>query len=141
MMYIAMNRFRIAPDKQEAFKARWLDREVLLRTVPGFISFQFLKGPEREDHVLYASHTVWASEDAFINWTKSEQFRQAHATAGDGVKLETRKNRVISGEVGWLDDVEVAGRTKGASFGLISMMSGVDSAGFADLQTESACGF
>lgn len=87
MMYIAMNRFRVAPDKQEAFKARWLDREVLLRTVPGFVSFQFLKGPEREDHVLYASHTVWASEEAFINWTKSEQFRQAHATAGDGVKL------------------------------------------------------
>jgi hypothetical protein len=28
-------------------------------------------------------------------------------------KLETRKNRVISGEAGWLDDVEVAGRTKG----------------------------
>ena len=28
-------------------------------------------------------------------------------------QLETRKNRVISGEAGWLDDVEVAGRTKG----------------------------
>ncbi|MCH4021828.1 MAG: hypothetical protein LKH81_08990 [Acetobacter sp.] len=26
---------------------------------------------------------------------------------------ETRKNRVISGEACWLDDVEVAGRTKG----------------------------
>jgi hypothetical protein len=56
-------------------------------------------------------------------------------------KLETRKNRLISGEAGWFDAVEVAGRTKGSSFGLISMMSGVDSAGFADLQTESACGF
>lgn len=29
------------------------------------------------------------------------------------VKLETRKNRVISGEAGWLDDVAVAGRSKG----------------------------
>lgn len=86
MMYIAMNRFRVAPDKQEAFMARWLDREVLLRTVPGFVSFQFLKGPASEDYVLYASHTVWASEEAFIGWTKSEQFRQAHATAGEGVK-------------------------------------------------------
>lgn len=28
-------------------------------------------------------------------------------------QLETRKNRVISGEAGWLYDVEVAGRTKG----------------------------
>ncbi|GAL96886.1 transposase [Acetobacter tropicalis NRIC 0312] len=30
-----------------------------------------------------------------------------------GDQLETRKNRVISGEAGWLYDVEVAGRTKG----------------------------
>lgn len=56
-------------------------------------------------------------------------------------KLETRKNRVISGEAGWLDDVEVLRGAPRASFGPISTMPGVDSAGFADLQTESACGF
>ncbi|MEE4455317.1 recombinase family protein [Novosphingobium resinovorum] len=28
-------------------------------------------------------------------------------------QLETRKNRVISGEAGWFDDVEASGRTKG----------------------------
>ena len=86
-MYIAMNRFRVAPDCEEAFQRRWLDREVLLKTVPGFVSFQFLKGPVGEDSTLYASHTVWASYDAFIGWTQSEQFRQAHASAGDGRKL------------------------------------------------------
>ncbi|MBB2206196.1 antibiotic biosynthesis monooxygenase family protein [Gluconacetobacter takamatsuzukensis] len=86
-MYIAMNRFRVAPDCEEAFQRRWLDREVMLRTVPGFVSFQFLKGPRHEDHVLYASHTVWDSFNAFIAWTQSEQFRQAHATAGEGRKL------------------------------------------------------
>ncbi|KXV56363.1 antibiotic biosynthesis monooxygenase [Acetobacter tropicalis] len=86
-MYIAMNRFKVHPDHEEAFKKRWLEREVLLKTVPGFESFQFLQGPRYEDYVLYASHTVWASYDAFIGWTKSEQFRAAHANAGEGKPL------------------------------------------------------
>ncbi|GBQ20342.1 antibiotic biosynthesis monooxygenase family protein [Gluconacetobacter sacchari] len=86
-MYIAMNRFRVRPDCEEAFRRRWLDRDVLLKTVPGFVSFQFLKGAAAEDHVLYASHTVWASYEAFIGWTRSEQFRAAHANAGEGQPL------------------------------------------------------
>ncbi|AOX21000.1 antibiotic biosynthesis monooxygenase family protein [Kozakia baliensis] len=86
-MYIAMNRFRVRPDSEDAFRARWLDREVHLKTVPGFVSFQFLKGPTHEDYVLYASHTVWASYEAFVGWTQSEQFRAAHANAGQGKPL------------------------------------------------------
>ncbi|GCE82663.1 antibiotic biosynthesis monooxygenase [Komagataeibacter diospyri] len=86
-MYIAMNRFRVKPDCVKEFEQRWLARDVLLRTVPGFVSFQFLRGPAHEDHVLYASHTVWVSHAAFGAWTQSEQFRQAHAQAGRGTVL------------------------------------------------------
>ncbi|KDE20365.1 antibiotic biosynthesis monooxygenase [Acetobacter pomorum] len=85
--YIAMNRFRVSPENEEAFCQRWLGREVFLKTVPGFISFQFLKGPAKEDYVLYASHTIWESHEAFVGWTQSEQFRQAHAGAGQGKSL------------------------------------------------------
>ena len=83
-MYIAMNRFKVLPDEQEAFRRRWLDRDVYLKTVPGFVSFHLLQGPTRDDHVLYASHTVWASYEQFVDWTRSEQFRAAHAGAGGG---------------------------------------------------------
>ncbi|GBR11912.1 antibiotic biosynthesis monooxygenase family protein [Acetobacter oeni] len=86
-MYIAMNRFRVQPENEEAFCRRWLDRDVLLKTVPGFVSFQFLKGPAHEDYRLYASHTVWESYEAFLDWTQSEQFRAAHAGAGKGRAL------------------------------------------------------
>jgi heme-degrading monooxygenase HmoA len=86
-MYIAMNRFKVRPEEQDAFKNRWLDREVHLKTVPGFVAFHLLRGPEREDHVLYASHTVWGSFADFTAWTKSEQFRAAHAGAGSGRSL------------------------------------------------------
>lgn len=85
-MYIAMNRFKVRPDSEDAFRQRWLEREVLLKTVPGFVSFQFLQGPAKEDHVLYASHTVWESYEVFVGWTQSEQFRAAHAWLPDKAK-------------------------------------------------------
>jgi heme-degrading monooxygenase HmoA len=47
----------------------------------------FLKGPEAEDHTLYASHTVWKNRATFEAWTKSEAFRAAHARAGDNKPL------------------------------------------------------
>ncbi|MFT8809379.1 antibiotic biosynthesis monooxygenase family protein [Gluconobacter sp.] len=85
--YIAMNRFKVAQENAEAFEKRWLDREILLKTVPGFVSFQFLQGPTQDDLTLYTSHTVWESYDAFLGWTRSEQFRQAHTGAGGGRTL------------------------------------------------------
>ena len=59
-----------------------MSRDSYLDRVPGFVEFHLLKGPEAEDHTLYASHTVWQSKAAFEAWTKSEEFRAAHARAG-----------------------------------------------------------
>lgn len=82
-MYIAMNRFRIAKGSEEDFEQVWRDRDTYLSEVPGYREFQLLRGPEREDHTLYATHTVWENEDSFVAWTKSEAFRAAHRNAGD----------------------------------------------------------
>lgn len=87
MTYIAMNRFKVLKGKEKAFEDVWLNRDVHLHEVPGFVEFHLLRGPDREDHVLYSSHTVWASEQAFIDWTKSEAFRQAHRGAGSRENL------------------------------------------------------
>lgn len=86
-MYIAMNRFKIVPGSEEAFEKVWADRDTHLDEVPGFKEFQLVRGPSHDDHTLYASHTVWASEDAFVAWTKSEAFRAAHRNAGDNKVL------------------------------------------------------
>ena len=77
-----MNRFRIVKGLESEFEGIWKSRNTYLESEPGFISFNLLKGPENEDHVLYASHTTWESEPHFIEWTKSEAFRKAHAGAG-----------------------------------------------------------
>jgi len=79
MGYITMNRFRVREGSESAFEDAWLSRDILLNQVPGFVSFHLLKGPKHDDHTLYASHTMWESEAAFKDWTRSEAFRKAHA--------------------------------------------------------------
>ena len=82
-MFIAMNRFRIVPGKEEAFEDLWKTRKSRLYQVPGFVNFLLLKGPKNEEGTLYASHTIWKDRADFEVWTKSEHFRQAHKNAGD----------------------------------------------------------
>ena len=86
-MFIAMNRFQVLRGQESAFEAVWLSRETHLEQVPGFLGFSLLRGPERDDHTLYASHSRWASKGAFEAWTKSEAFRLAHKGAGDNKPL------------------------------------------------------
>lgn len=81
-MFIAMNRFKVVKGSEADFEHLWASRETRLPTVPGFVEFHLLKGPERDDHTLYSSHTVWESEAAFLAWTRSEAFRRSHAGAG-----------------------------------------------------------
>lgn len=81
-MFVAMNRFRVATGSEAEFEQMWTSRDSHLHTVPGFVEFALLRGPAREDHTLYASHTVWRSREDFEAWTRSEAFRMAHRGAG-----------------------------------------------------------
>ncbi|BCH16282.1 antibiotic biosynthesis monooxygenase [Mesorhizobium sp. L-2-11] len=81
-MYIAMNRFKVQNGSEEAFEDVWKNRDSSLSEMKGFKQFHLLRGPvnEVEGYTLFASHTVWASHEDFVAWTKSENFRAAHAT-------------------------------------------------------------
>lgn len=81
-MYIAMNRFKIAPGKETQFIDIWKNRETHLETVPGFKDFHLLQGPVTDEYTLFASHAIWETASDFENWTRSEAFRKAHANAG-----------------------------------------------------------
>ncbi|NEM24004.1 antibiotic biosynthesis monooxygenase, partial [Escherichia coli] len=78
-MFIAMNRFQVKKGSEEAFEKIWATRETYLDRMDGFIEFNLLRGPDAEDHRLYSTHTIWASKAAFEAWTRSEEFRAAHA--------------------------------------------------------------
>lgn len=82
-MYIAMNRFKVKKGSEEAFEKVWASRDSYLDRMAGFVEFHLLKGPEADDHTLYSSHTVWQSHASFEAWTKSDEFRIAHARAGN----------------------------------------------------------
>lgn len=82
-MYIAMNRFKVKKGSEDAFEKVWASRDSYLDRMAGFVEFHLLKGPEADDHTLYSSHTVWQSHASFEAWTKSEEFRIAHARAGN----------------------------------------------------------
>jgi heme-degrading monooxygenase HmoA len=82
-VFIAMNRFQVNLGSEADFESVWLERDTHLKDVPGFVSFELLRGPEREGHRLYASHSLWRTRAAFEAWTRSEAFRQAHKDAGD----------------------------------------------------------
>ena len=86
-MYIAMNHFRVKPDSASDFEQAWRQRESFLAEVPGFQTFHLLRGPVEGDARLYASHTVWRDEAAFLAWTESEAFRKAHSQGGKTVQF------------------------------------------------------
>ena len=81
-MFVAMNRFQIVRGREADFERVWAERDTHLDGVPGFLEFRLLRGPEADDHTLYASHSIWTDREAFETWTRSEAFRKAHAGAG-----------------------------------------------------------
>ena len=94
-MFIAMNRFRVKKGSEEAFEKVWLTRESFLDRMKGFEEFHLLKGATLEDHTLYATHTLWSTKDDFEAWTKSEEFRAAHARAGNVLEGVSGSARMI----------------------------------------------
>jgi len=74
-MFIAMNRFTIAPGKGEDFERVWKSRDTYLHNVPGIIRFALLRGDVEGE---YVSHSTWATRDAFLAWTQSEAFTAGH---------------------------------------------------------------
>ncbi|RMH41013.1 MAG: antibiotic biosynthesis monooxygenase [Deltaproteobacteria bacterium] len=78
-MFLAMNHFRVAPDRCADFERAWRERDSYLDDVPGFVSFHLLRGDEEDGAVWYASHTVWRDAASFRAWVDSDAFRKAHA--------------------------------------------------------------
>ncbi|MEM1374773.1 MAG: antibiotic biosynthesis monooxygenase [Pseudomonadota bacterium] len=86
-MYLAMNRFTVPAENAAEFEAMWLNRESHLQDMEGFEAFHMLRGPETDGVILFASHTVWRDQEAFMAWTRSQAFRDAHKNAGGSRKL------------------------------------------------------
>jgi heme-degrading monooxygenase HmoA len=81
-MFIALNRFRIAPGREAEFLEVWRQRDSHLAGVPGFRHFHLLQNPDDSQATIFISHSTCDGAVAFEAWTHSEAFRAAHASAG-----------------------------------------------------------
>ena len=70
----------------DPLRAKWI-AETYLDNVSGFKDFHLVKGDTTDEFTLYASHSVWESDEAFLDWTKSEAFKLAHKSAGQNKDL------------------------------------------------------
>src|SRR3954467_9314143 len=86
-MYIGSQHLRARPDAASDSEPSRCERQSYLSEVPGFQSFHLLRGAVEEGARVYASHTVWSDEAAFMAWTQSDAFRKAHAQGGKTVAL------------------------------------------------------
>ena len=77
-----MNRFSIHKGREGDFEKIWMERNTQLHNVKGFLKFNLLKGETTDKQSLYASHSTWDSRKDFVNWTKSEAFRETHKGVG-----------------------------------------------------------
>ena len=68
-MFIAMNRFRIAPGREAEFIEIWRQRDSRLASVPGFQQFNLLQGATDASATVFISHSTWESAEAFGAWT------------------------------------------------------------------------
>ena len=59
---------------EHEFEQMWRNRESHLDGVPGFHKFNLIKGSKQEDHHVYASHSVWDSEELFYSMDKIGKF-------------------------------------------------------------------
>ena len=59
-MFVAMNRFKIVKGKEKDFENVWKNRDTHLANVPGFKTFNLVKGEKKNDYTLY--FYVWLSQ-------------------------------------------------------------------------------
>ena len=74
-----MNRFQIAPGRENEFTDHWRNRESYLHEMAGFHRFRLLQGKTGERATIFISHSEWESRAAFDAWTESEAFTKAHS--------------------------------------------------------------
>ena len=86
-MFVSINHISVAEGREADFEALWRGRDRSVEGQPGFVSLDVLKPgmilsmsaepPTKQDNTYHVL-TRWESKDAFLNWVRSDAFKQAH---------------------------------------------------------------
>ena len=74
-MIVVANRIPVAKGFEKTFEERFKSRARKVDHMPGFIRNEVLKPVESEYYVVL---TYWKSKEAFLSWTESKEFKEAH---------------------------------------------------------------
>lgn len=80
-MFIAINRLYAKEGREPELEADF-SKSRGLEKQEGFVSFELLRqswGPPRGEGVEFLVVTRWRSQDDFLAWTRSDDFKQAHS--------------------------------------------------------------
>ncbi len=84
-MIVVSNRIPVAKGHESAFEKRFEGRAGLVEHHQGFVRLEILrpKPVEMHGHAMggsdyYVVLTYWETEQDFVRWTESEDFRRAH---------------------------------------------------------------
>ena len=80
-MYIALNRFKVKLAWNTSLSKCGEIANPILMGYQDSKNLTFIKKALSKRTTTYASHSLWESEELFIAWTRSENFRQAHKNA------------------------------------------------------------
>jgi len=79
-MYIAMNRMTVLEEDREHFEHLFKTRARAVDRRPGFIRAEILRPAKGTTYIVM---THWKDKDSFMQWTKSDEYREGHQRIGD----------------------------------------------------------
>ena len=79
-MFVMMNRMTVPTEYREKFEMMFRTRAKAVDRRPGFVSAAILR-PENGNEYIVMTH--WESQDAFLAWTKSDEYREGHQRVGE----------------------------------------------------------
>lgn len=95
-MYVVTNTLRVPAEHAAQLEQGFAHSVDRMRQIPGCLNFTLLKEEETQGHSIYVAMTHWEDEAAFNAWLGSEDFRRAHAHAGQsGAMGEVHRYAVV----------------------------------------------
>lgn len=82
-------------DSEADFESVWKNRDSSLAEMKGFREFHLLRGPVSATEGCLPRTRVWARQDDFVAWTKSENFRAAHRNSARRRSSAIRSSRAF----------------------------------------------
>jgi heme-degrading monooxygenase HmoA len=79
-MFIMMNRMTVPEPDREHFEHLFKTRAKAVDRRPGFVKAEILR-PTKGDTYIVMTH--WQDKESFLEWTKSEEYKEGHTRTAD----------------------------------------------------------